>query len=138
MSATASTDIVKVDDGQTTEIAIDAPSSPDPNMKLALPPSGFTEDEAKVLEINGPHVITFGWGDHGRTGITKETYEMTQLSPRPIFLTIQEQIKIAEEEAKLKRKGKKKVPIQACLFSKSVYSLSLFFNFFFFFFFKKI
>ena len=108
MSATASTDIVKVDDGQTTEIAIDAPSSPDPNMKLALPPSGFTEDEAKVLEINGPHVITFGWGDHGRTGITKETYEMTQLSPRPIFLTIQEQIKIAEEEAKLKRKGKKK------------------------------
>ena len=89
MSATASTDIVKVDDGQTTEIAIDAPSSPDPNMKLALPPSGFTENEAKVLEINGPHVITFGWGDHGRTGITKETYEMTQLSPRPIFLTIQ-------------------------------------------------
>ena len=107
MSATASTDIVKVDDGQTTENAIGAPSSPDPNMKLALPPSGFTEDEAKVLEINGPHVITFGWGDHGRTGITKETYEMTQLSPRPIFLTIQEQIKIAEEEAKLKRKGKK-------------------------------
>ena len=46
MSATASTDIVKVDDGQTTEIAIDAPSSPDPNMKLALPPSGFTSVDA--------------------------------------------------------------------------------------------
>ena len=89
--------------GDSTAIVPAVPTSPEANLQLALPPTGFTEDEPKTLEINGPHVITFGWGDHGRTGITKETYDITQLSPRPIFLTINEQVKIAEEEAKLKK-----------------------------------
>ena len=74
----------------STAIVPAVPTSPDANVQLALPPTGFTEDEPKPLEINGPHVITFGWGDHGRTGITKETYAITQLSPRPVFLTINE------------------------------------------------
>ena len=44
MSATASTDIVKVDDGQTTENAIDAPSSRVMMVKLQ-----FSE---KIFKIN--------------------------------------------------------------------------------------
>ena len=94
--------------GDSTAIVPAVPTSPEANVHLALPPTGFTEDEPKTLEINGPHVITFGWGDHGRTGITKETYDITQLTPRPVFLTINEQVKIAEEEAKLKKKGRKR------------------------------
>ena len=74
-------------------------------LPLVIPES---ETEAPKIEINGPHVVTFGWGDHGRTGITMDTYKKIGLTPRPCFLTLQEQIKMEQEAAINKHKKRRK------------------------------
>lgn len=76
------------------------------DLALAIPEP---EGEETLLDISGPHAVSFGWGDHGRTGITLDTYKRIGLTPRPCFLSLQEQVRIQNEAQDNKHKKKKRV-----------------------------